>query len=490
MSFRVRMAPSPTGNYHLGHLRTVLYNYALARQSGGKFIIRIEDTDKEREVEGAIESILSDIRDYGLSWDEGPYIGGNYGPYIQSERLPIYKKYAQQLVDQGNAYYCFCSPDRLSALRREQQKNKQPPKYDKKCLALSPEEVEKCVASGESHVVRLNVNPDEQIHFEDLIYGELVFDSDTIDDQILIKSDGYPTYHMAVVVDDHAMEITHILRGNDWLPSAPKHTLLYKHFRWEMPKHAHLPNIKEVDGTKKLSKRFGSVYARQFLKEGYLPEAVLNLLMFLGWNPGGDKDIYSLDEFVSEFSLGKVHKTDLVSLDRKKLLWINGYYIRELSAESLLERFVVWANTYAPDFATAVFEKYDKSFVLKSFALIQDRLKKLDEVPGLLEYFFNSPKIDVKVLTKFAKGSGKEILTNFIDLYSSIESSKFSDIDYLDEQSHKLLEKYKYKPKQAFMTLRIALTGREATPSLFDLISLFGKDECLLRLQAALKKLH
>ncbi len=277
MNVRTRMAPSPTGEYHIGHIRTVLFNYAFAKAFKGKFIIRIEDTDRERFVEGAVDRILDVIKDYGLGWDEGPRIGGEFAPYVQSERLDLYKKYAIQLVNSGHAYYCFCTPERLDVLRKEQQEQKMPvTKYDKHCSHLSKDEISTRLTKGEQYVIRLKVPENTQIDFHDEVLGDLSINSNDIDDTVLLKSDGYPTYHLAVVIDDHLMHISHVMRGIDWLPSTPKHVLLYRAFGWESPKLIHLPNLKEKGDNKKLSKRFGSVFAISFLEEGYLPEALIN----------------------------------------------------------------------------------------------------------------------------------------------------------------------------------------------------------------------
>jgi len=295
MKIRTRLAPSPTGEIHVGSIRTLLYDYALAKKSGGELILRIEDTDQNRYVEGSVERMLKVIKDYGLNWDEGPEVGGPHEPYFQSQRLGIYKKYAMELVEKGKAYYCFCDEERLKNLREEQKENGHVSKYDKFCLGLKKEDIEKNLKSGKPYVIRLNVPQNEEIEVDDLVLGKLSFPSKDLDDQVLIKSDGFPTYHLAVVVDDHLMEITHVLRGREWLPSTPKHVLLYKYFGWEIPKFVHLPLLRETDSTKKLSKRTGSVSALGFLQEGYLPEALLNFMMFLGWNPGTEKEIYSLE---------------------------------------------------------------------------------------------------------------------------------------------------------------------------------------------------
>jgi len=477
------MAPSPTGEYHIGHIRTLLFNYALAKKTGGQFVLRIEDTDRERYVPGAVDMILDVIGDYDLTWDEGPRVGGPFAPYVQSERLDIYKKYAKELVEKGAAYYCFCTPERLDLLRKEQQaKGFSATRYDKHCLGLSKEEIASKLAAGEKYVIRLNVPADQTIAFKDEILGEVSFNSNDVDDQVLLKSDGFPTYQLAVVIDDHLMEITHVMRGIDWLPSTPKHVLLYKAFGWEFPAHAHLPNLRDIGEATKLSKRHGSVAAREFLAEGYLPEAVLNFLMLLGWAPENDKEVMTLPEFVKEFSLDRVHKTDLVAFDRQKLLWFNGVYIRQLATEALYEKLLAWSEKYNVALVTGSF---DEDYVLKVITLIQERLKTFKEWVELTGYFFTEPEVDVNLLVKQSKDATKtkEILTSFITAFESVDDWQVTTLDLL---GHKILEEKSYKPREAFMTIRIAVAGKEATPPLFDTLALIGKDRVLDRLKKVL----
>ena len=479
------MAPSPTGEYHVGHIRTVLYNWAFARKNDGKFIIRIEDTDRERFVPGATERILDVIKMYGLDWDEGPEKGGSYGPYIQSERLDLYAKYAQQLVDQGQAYHCFCTKERLEDLREGQRAKGTSPKYDKKCLNLPKEEINEKLSQGVPHVIRLNVPVDKDITFSDAVYGDITINSNDVDDQILIKSDGFPTYHMAVIVDDHLMEVTHIMRGMDWIPSTPKHILLYEAFGWELPTYVHLPNIKELGDSKKLSKRFGSVYAVDFLKEGYLPEALLNFLMFLGWNPGTEKEIYTLAEFVSDFSLDKLHKTDLVSFDRKKLLWMNGQYISNCDTKVLWKKLEKWSSQFDIDLKVG---DYSEKYILQVLGQVQRRMKLLPDFVDTTTYFFSEPGIQEDLLVKYVAGKEKagEILKRFISTWGGV--SDWS-VEELEKVSHGVLEKFNYTPKEAFMTVRVAVSGRKATPPLFDILVILGKERVLGRLSKASERL-
>lgn len=485
MDVRTRMAPSPTGEYHIGHIRTVLYDYAYAKKFNGKFIIRIEDTDRERYVEGAIDRILDVIMDYGFSWDEGPRVGGPYAPYIQSERLSLYKKYAEELIEKGAAYYCFCTPERLDKLREEQKAaGLAVTKYDRHCLSLSKDEIEKKIASGEKYVIRLKVPDNRIITFKDEVWGDISINSNDLDDQVLLKSDGFPTYQLAVVIDDHLMKVSHILRGNDWLPSTPKHVLLYEAFGWELPKHIHLPNLKELGEGKKLSKRYGSVAAIDFLKEGYLKEALVNFLMFLGWNPGTEKEIYSLDEFINDFSIEKIHKTDLVVFDREKLLWYNGYYIRNFSSEELLKKIEKWADKFGVDLVS---NNSSADYNKKVLDLVKDRMKLLSDFNTLSYFFYSFVKADETFLTSFTTDfvKAKEIIGNFCNLYMSIEDSSW-ETSIIDRESHEKLKEFGYSPKEAFMTLRIATTNSKTTPPLFDIFNVLGKEESLKRLKSYL----
>lgn len=483
MQVRTRMAPSPTGEYHIGHIRTVLYDYALARQNKGKFIIRIEDTDQVRFVEGATDRILDVIKDYGLDWDEGPRVGGPYEPYFQSQRLDVYKKYVLQLVDKNDAYYCFCSTERLDKLRQDQKDRGLPvTKYDRLCLNLSKEETQKKLGEGLPYVIRQKMPENEMILFHDEIHGDVTVNSGDIDDQVLLKSDGFPTYQLAVVIDDHLMGITHILRGIDWIPSTPKHILLYRAFGWEVPKHAHLPNIKELGGSKKLSKRFGSVTALEFLQEGYLPRALLNFLMFLGWNPGTEKEIYTLAEFIKDFSLDRLQKTDLVSFDREKLVWYNGHYIRSTETGPLWHEIKSWAKKY-----NLVINGIDAEdlFNVKVLNLVKDRMKVLSDFSKLTHYFYTDPVVDAAKMISYAGSEerSKEIIKSFIDLLEKVSAADWNS-KFLDEASHKMIAAKSYKPKEAFMTLRVIVTGETATPPIFDILDLLGKDASLARLKS------
>src|SRR3989344_1801847 len=466
---RTRMAPSPTGEYHIGHIRTLLYNWAFAKKNKGDFIIRIENTDRERYVEGATDRILDVISDYGLSWDEGPRVGGPYGPYIQSERLDIYQEHAQILLKKKAAYYCFCSEERLAKMREEQKaRGVVSTKYDRLCIKLKKQEIEEKLVNKLPYVIRMKVPENKEVTFNDLITGKISISSNNIDDQVLIKSDGFPTYHFAVVVDDHLMKISHVMRGNDWIPSTPKHILLYEAFGWKMPYFAHIPNLKEMGAGKKLSKRFGAVSAREFLDEGYLAEALLNFLMFLGWNPGTDREFYSLEEFIRVFSIEKIHKTDLVAFDRDKLLWMNNQYIQKLTDEDFAQRSLKFAPV-----------GIDKKLLIKLSPLVKSRIKKLSELRQLAGFFFEKPRVDKKML-------GKNWVEHLQAAHNIIENLDSWDLENLNDNLMKKIEKKGFKTGDFFMDLRIAIAGSKFTPPINDSIVILGKEETLKRINKIL----
>src|SRR6266511_3730631 len=334
VTVRVRFAPSPTGSLHIGSVRTALYNYLFARQSKGSLVLRIEDTDQDRLVPGAIESIYEGFDWVGVKWDEGPREGGPHAPYIQSARLPLFQKHAQELVDSAAAYFCFCSKERLASLRAQQAARKEITRYDGLCRRIDPKEAAER-AKSEPHVVRLKVPDEGVIAVDDLVYGHIEWPLNTIEDQVLLKSDGFPTYHLAVVVDDHVMGITHVFRGEDWLPSTPKHLLIWQAFGWTIPPHAHVPNVLGPDG-KKLSKRHGATKVEEFRAQGYLPAAMANYLALIGWASGTEEEIFTMDELVQRWRIDQVHR-DGGKWDRPRLDWFNGMYIRRLTPDGLMK---------------------------------------------------------------------------------------------------------------------------------------------------------
>lgn len=472
-SIRTRMAPSPTGEYHVGHISTLLKNYTFAKQQGGQFILRIEDTDQERKVEGAIELILSVIHQYGLDWDEGPEKGGPYAPYVQSQRLYIYKEYVDTLIKNGKAYFCFCTKERLDAMRAKHIATKQLPKYDRHCRALGAEEIQKNLTEGKPYVIRLKIPDAETIEFTDLIRGSIQIESDNLDDQILLKSDGFPTYHLAVVVDDYLMKITHVMRGEEWISSTPKHILLYKAFGWTPPVYAHIPVFLNPDGKGKMSKRKGTVSAQSFLDTGYLPESMLNFFMILGWAPADQREILSLDEYIKEFNPATISAKSVV-FDLQKLNWLNGIYIRNLSLQELEKRI----QPFVP-------EDFPKDKLSVILPLVSERLVTLKDLESLTDFFYRPITHDASLLLKKADAAlVTEQLTKTAEKIAAISEWSLQSIE---AAIRTLQEATEWKKSQYFMMIRVAATGKSATPPLFETIFVLGKDTILERLATALK---
>lgn len=487
---RVRFAPSPTGYLHIGGLRTALYNYLFAKNQGGTFFLRLEDTDRKRYVEGSVEKLIQSLDWAGLKYGEGICLEngkvvqkGDFGPYVQSERLDLYKKYAEELVQKGKAYYCFCEPERLEKVREEQIAQKQAPMYDKFCLRnVSEEEINKNLKSNCPYTIRLKVPASEIIEFEDLIRGKVIINSNTIDDQVLIKSDGFPTYHLASVVDDHLMQTTHVIRGEEWLPSTPKHILLYMAFGWDAPEFAHLPLLLNPDKTK-LSKRQGDVAVEDYVKKGYLKEAIINFVALLGWHPGEGvtQEIFSLEELEKVFDLKRVHKAGAV-FDLQKLDWINAQYIKKLSVDELYQKsleFFAQKDFYinAPE------NKKSEEYLKKVLAIEQERLNNLIEVGEHSKFFFQNISYDKNLLKWKDMGD--------IELKASLEKSKVVIGDISDWNlkiiTEKLMAAAGDKKGDLLWPLRAALTGEQKSPSPMEVAWVLGKDESLKRLEEALK---
>ena len=471
---RTRMAPSPTGEYHVGHIATLLKNYAFAHKHGGQFVLRIEDTDQERKVEGAVEKILKVITDYGLDWDEGPQKEGPFGPYVQSERLPLYKQYAKTLIDNDKAYYCFCSKERIDELRDTQRAAKTQPRYDKHCAQLSLDEVATKLEAGESYVIRLNVPANEDITFTDLIRGDITFNSSEVDDQVLMKSDGFPTYHLAVVVDDYLMEISHVMRGEEWISSTPKHVLLYQAFGWEKPIYCHIPVFLNPDGKGKMSKRKGTVSAQSFLDDGYLPEALLNFFMILGWAREDERELMSLDEYIQEFDPARISAKSVV-FDLKKLAWVNGQYIRKLSTEDVIKKL----KPHIPaDFPQEKIEEI--------VPLVHDRLEKLSDFAELTTFFYQPIEMNDEFQNVLIKKTTPQELNDQLQMtYDALQKIDDWSVESLEQVVRNLQESHDWKKNQYFMMLRVAVTGRKATPPLFETMTAIGKERVLDRVIAA-----
>jgi glutamyl-tRNA synthetase len=481
-SFRVRFAPSPTGYLHIGGLRTALYNYLFARRQNGKIILRIEDTDRKRFVEGAVDNLLETLEWAGINFDEGPRIGGDFGSYFQSERLDIYREKCNKLIDEQNAYYCFCTPERLENIRDEQKQLKLPQfKYDKHCLSLTKEEVEKNLESKVPFVVRLNVEKNKIVAFKDEIRGKVEFDSSTIDDQVLIKSDGYPTYHLANVVDDYLMEISHVIRGEEWLSSTPKHILLYEYFKWEKPIFAHLPLLLNPDKSK-LSKRQGDVAVEDYRDKGYLKEALINFVALLGWNYGDDKEFYEMKELIEKFSLDRVHKAGAVfNLD--KLNWLNFEHLRKKTDDDVLKmlREDISNSKYYND-------ELNDEYLLKIIAAMKERVTSVKEYLTKSTYFFEAPQeYDEKNLKKRWKEDSHELLGKLKDEFANLDNPKFQDYESTLERT---AQEFNVGKGKLIHPLRIAVSGVGAGPGVFDILDILGKEEVIKRIDSALNKLN
>jgi glutamyl-tRNA synthetase len=495
-NIRVRFAPSPTGFLHIGGLRTAFYNYLFARHNKGKFILRIEDTDRTRYVEGGVRNIIDTLKNCGLDYDEGPEAGGKYGPYVQSERLDLYKKYVKELVAKGEAYHCFCSERDLELEREEQMERGLPTKYSGKCLELTEMHVAERLAAGRSYVIRMRV-PDKGVTvIPDLIYGNVEVDNKNIDHQVLIKSDGYPTYHLANIVDDHLMEITHVIRGEEWLPSTPKHILLYKAFGWTPPQFAHLPLILNPDKSK-LSKRQGDVAVEDFLKKGYLPETLTNFVALLGWNPKGDQEIYSTEELISFFDLESVNKAGAV-LNQEKLYWLNGEYIRKKSLPELAQLCLPYfmeaelIREEGGDFyIISSGEKITLNWLTKVIGLEQERMRRLDEIPQLTAFFF-AEKLNYEGEMLVWKKSNREDTKRALEIlrdHLSETDIKLFHKEKLEENIKAFLAEKEIPAGNALWPMRAALSGLLASPSPFEIAEVLGKEKTVARLNDAIGKL-
>ncbi|OGH83769.1 MAG: glutamate--tRNA ligase [Candidatus Magasanikbacteria bacterium RIFOXYA2_FULL_44_8] len=489
MSVRTRFAPSPTGYLHIGGLRTALYAYLVAKQNNGQFLLRIEDTDRERFVADGTKNILDSLQWAGLTPDEGVVLDkdgkptqiGNHGPYIQSQRLDIYKKYADQLLNQGDAYYCFCTSERLGELRKVQQLNKLPTGYDGHCREIDPTEAKKRVVAGEKHVVRMKMPKEGETVFNDLIRGEIRFQNNLVDDQVLMKTDGFPTYHLAVVVDDHLMEISHVTRAEEWISSTPKHLQLYKFFGWEPPLFAHLPQLLNNDRSK-LSKRQGDVAAMDYAKKGYLREAMINFLAFLGWNPGTSQDVFSLDELVKTFDLSKVSKAGAV-FNMEKLDWCNREFLKILPIETLAERAL-------PYFIEAQIAT-DTARLEKIIPLERERVTTLAELPAALSFVFNLPDYDGAIIVwkKSNSDEAKKVLEDLKKLMNTFSVQDWNKAN-LEVKVGEWVKGSSLSNGVVLWPLRVALSGQQNSPGPFEIATVLGKDESLRRIALAIEKLQ
>ncbi len=481
---RVRYAPSPTGYLHLGGARTALFNYLLAHKTGGQFILRIEDTDRRRFVEDAEAEQMSGLRWLGLQWDEGPDVGGPYGPYRQSERKEIYLEHAQKLIESGDAFYCFCTPERLAQVRQERQKRKEPLHYDGTCRNIPREEAERRIANGEPYVIRFKSPKEGSTTVYDELRGEITINNEIIDDSVLVKSDGWALYHLAAMVDDHLMKITHVFRGSEWLPTFPLHTLLYRAFGWEMPKFVHLSVFLKPSGKGKMSKRdvaeLGgdgySIFVRDFEGFGYLPQALDNWIALMGWSYDDHTEFFTLEDLVEKFSIEKLNPSP-AAINFSKLDHFNGLHIRSLSTEELKK----WVRPQFEKLGYSV----DDTLLTKIIPLIRERMVTFDDAPRFAEFFFKdeiTPPAEELVAKKTTAAESAEIARQSLAVLSQVESMA---PETAEPPMRDLVEKLGYKPGQVFGIIRVAVTGQTVSPPLFECMEIIGKEKVLSRLRNA-----
>ena len=477
---RTRFAPSPTGRMHVGNLRTALYAYLITKHEGGDFILRIEDTDQERYVEGAVDIIYRTMEKTGLIHDEGPDKDGGYGPYVQSERQAqgIYMKYARQLVDQGDAYYCFCQKEELESMKRVVA-GKEISIYDKRCLKLSKEEVQRRLDAGEPHVIRFNMPTEGTTTFHDVIYGDITVNNEELEDLILIKSDGYPTYNFANVVDDHLMGITHVVRGNEYLSSSPKYNRIYEAFGWDIPVYVHCPLITDETHAK-LSKRSGHSSYEDLIEQGFVPEAVVNFVALLGWSSPDNREIFSLEELVEAFDYKHISKSPAV-FDMVKLKWMNGEYLKAMDSDT----FYNMAEPY-------IKEVIKKDMDLKKIAaLVKTRIEVFPEIGEMIDFFEAVPEYDVDMYTnKKNKTNAEKSLPVLQELLPVIEAQEDFTNDALYQMLRGFADEKGYKPGFVMWPVRTAVSGKRMTPGgATEIMEIIGKDETVSRIKAAIEKL-
>jgi glutamyl-tRNA synthetase len=484
---RLRFAPSPTGYLHIGGLRTVLFSYLTAKSLGGKLILRIEDTDQKRKVEGSDKKLIEILKWCGIDFDEGAQIGGEYGPYVQSERRNIYDKQIQTLLDKGEAYHCFCSSEKLDKVRKEKQAKKLPPRYDRCCRDLSKDEVQKRIDDKEPYVIRQKMPLSGEVIAHDELRGDIKFQAEELEDHVLIKSDGMPTYQFANVVDDHLMEISHVTRAEEWIPSFPKNILLYKSFGWEAPKFIHFPVILSKTGGK-LSKRQGDVAVEEFKSSGYIVPALINFNALLGWHPEGDNEIFSIDEAIKLFDYRKIGTSPAV-FDVEKLDYFNGYYIRQMDAMELLE--VAKPFLLENIKVSSNSKKGEEKFLLGVVRAEQERLKKLSDIAEATKFFFlDELDFDPMLLLwkKMIRSEAKENLGTIHSLLEKIPESNWTD-DSIEDAIVTYLKAKELKVGTYLWPMRVALTGQKASPGPFQVAEVLGKKETLDRVDKSIKKL-
>ena len=479
---RTRFAPSPTGYMHIGNLRTALFTYLIAKQNDGDFILRIEDTDQERYVEGAVDVIYKTLKDVGLNWDEGPDVGGPVGPYVQSERMGMFKQYAIELVEKGEAYYCFCDKERLEEVKAIQEASGIMPMYDRHCRNLSKEEVQAKLDAGVPYVIRQKVPLEGEVTFHDALYGDITVDCSTLDDQILIKTDGMPTYNFANVVDDHLMGISHVVRGNEYLASAPKYNLLYKAFGWEVPEYIHVEHIMK-DKQHKLSKRDGDASYEDLMQKGYLKEAVINYIALLGWAPKGENEIFTLEELIKEFDIQGLSKSPAI-FDPMKLKAINGKYIKALSPEQFAE--------YAIPYIKETVKREDVD-LMEIASLLQARTELFTDIPESVDFIDALPEYDIELYThKKMKTNPENSLKSLKAVLPELEAIDEADwtIENIHDKLFELIGKLEVKNGIILWPLRVAVSGKAFTPGGgIEICHIIGKADSIDRIKKGIEKL-
>lgn len=478
---RTRFAPSPTGYMHVGNLRTALYAYLLAKKYNGTFILRIEDTDQERYVEGAVDIIYNTLRKTGLMWDEGPDIGGDFGPYIQSERMGMYKGYAEQLVEKGEAYYCFCDKNRLEEVRTIQQASNIAPKYDGHCKTLSDDEIKQKLQSGMPFVIRQKISQEGQTSFLDEVFGEITVENSVLDDQVLIKADGMPTYNFANVIDDHLMGITHVIRGNEYLSSTPKYNLLYKAFGWDIPVYVHCSPVMK-NQTEKLSKRNGDASFEDLIEKGFLTEAVVNYIALLGWSPKGEQEVFSLEELTQEFDISGISKSPAI-FDSVKLKAINGAYIRKLALKDFEQKALPYIRQTCKD------ESLDTMLISK---VLQTRTELFTDIPEQVDFLDEMPDYSIELYTnKKMKTNEETALVALKELLPVIEKLEDFSFDGIHNACFELIEKMGVKNGYILWPLRVAASGKQFTPGGgIEICEILGKEETTKRIKVGISKLE
>lgn len=492
---RTRFAPSPTGLLHIGGLRTALFAWLVAKQKGGTFFLRIEDTDRAREVAGATRNIVETLTWAGLKPDEGVTLDdngevietGSHGPYHQSQRLDIYRKHVDELLEKKHAYHCFCTSERLEEMRTYQAKMRQAPMYDRTCLSLTKEEIDERLKKGEKHVIRMHIPRERTVTFTDEIYGELSFKGHTIDDQVLLKSDGFPTYHLAHVVDDHLMKTDMVIRGEEWVSSLPKHILLFEYFGWTPPRYAHLPLLLNQDRSK-LSKRQNDVSADSYKQQGYLPETLINFLALLGWNPGTTQEMFTMKELLEAFSLERVQKAGAV-FDVEKLKWLQGQWMRKIPVTDFAQRIM---PLIAERYPKATDEGALTQSFLEKAGLIQERITFFSEAPDMLGFFYEEPEIKMEIILNPKQKVTQEILSKVIEiLFNSLDTIDSDNwrSDVISSALEDAIQATGLKKGQVLWPLRAILTGREYSPGAFEVAAALGKEKTMKRLSKAGKLL-